>query len=86
MPSSYYLDDSTSPPVQQCGGYADSLALGASGTLASSEGGNTDPTLGPAAYLTASRTTFYGAPGEGAEVARLRSRQVDAPLRVRVQR
>ncbi len=79
-----YLDDATSPPVQQCGGYADQAAIGASGPLFTSSGANTDPTLGRAFGLTGTRTTFYGPPGQGAKVAALRSRQVDAPLRVAV--
>lgn len=85
-PTSYYLDDSTSPPVKQCGGYADAAAYGSSGPIFTSSGANTDPTLGQAYSLTGTRTTFYGPPGEDADVAALRSRQVDAPLRVRVRR
>ena len=82
--SSYYLDDSTSPPVKQCGGYADAAAYGASGPLFTSSGANTDPTLGAAFSLTGTRTTFYDEPGTAAQVAALRSRQVDSPLRIRV--
>lgn len=85
-PGSYYLDDSTSPPVLQCGGYADMLAYGSSGPVITSSGANTDPTLGPASYLTGTRTTFYGGPREDVGVARLRSRQVDAPLEIRAKR
>lgn len=82
--SNYYLDDSTDPPVAQCGGYADRLAFGASGSAMTSSGANTDPTLGSAYSLVGSRTTFYGKPTDDAGVAALRARQVDAPLRIRV--
>ena len=82
---SYYQDDSTSPATQQCGGYADDQAWGASGAAFTSSGANTDPTLGPPVYsLTASRSNFYSGPGADAALGELRSRQVDSPLKVRV--
>lgn len=82
---SYYQDDSTSPATQQCGGYADDQAWGASGPALSSSGMNTDPTLNYPLYsLTGTRSNFYSGPGADASLAELRSKQVDAPLKIRV--
>ncbi|MFN8111697.1 MAG: hypothetical protein U0R51_00715 [Solirubrobacterales bacterium] len=82
---SYYQDDSTSPTTQQCGGYADDQAWGASGSVISmpavSGGINTDPTLGTAYSFAGTRTIFYGTGGDAA-LAALRSEQVDSPLTV----
>ena len=83
---SYYQDDSTSPATQQCGGYADDQAWGASGSVISmpsvSGGINTDPTLTAPVYSFAgTRTIFYGTGGDAA-LAELRSEQVDSPLAV----
>ena len=82
---SYYQDDSTSPATQQCGGYADDQAWGASGAAFTSSGANTDPTLGAPVYsLTGTRSNFYSGPGADAALGELRSEQVDSPLKVRV--
>ena len=87
VPGSYYQDDSTSPATTQCGGYADNQAWGASGPAFTSSGANTDPTLsGPVYSLTGVRTSFYDAPGATADLAALRSAQIDAPLQVVVKK
>jgi len=78
---SYYQDDTT-PTTQQCSGYADAEAWGAAGPGVTGVGVNTDPTLGPAKNLTATRTTFFSAPGATADLAALRSEQIDDPLAV----
>jgi hypothetical protein len=84
-PGSYYQDDSTSPATQQCGGYADNQAWGASGPAFTSSGSNTDPTLAAPVYsLTGTRSNFYSGPGADASLAELRSKQVDSPLKVSV--
>ena len=79
-PGSYYLDDSTSPSIAQCGGYADDQAWGSSGPVFTSGGANTDPTLGSAYSLTGTRSTYYSEPGGSAGLATLRSEQTDTPL------
>ena len=79
-PGSYFLDDSTSPSVAQCGGYADNQAWGSSGPVFTSGGANTDPTLGSAYSLTGTRSAYYSEPGGSAGLATLRSEQTDTPL------
>jgi hypothetical protein len=80
---SYYQDDLT-PTTQQCTGYADAEAHGASGPTITNAGQNTDPTLGPAFDFTGTRVTYFSAPGGDAALATKRSAQVDAPLGVRL--
>ena len=79
-PGSFYRDEGSSPSFGQCGGYADSLSYGTSGSEFTSAGGNTDPTLGAASHLTATRTTYFDPPDEAAADAARRSAQVDEPL------
>ena len=79
-PGSFYRDQGASPTFGQCGGYADSLSYGTSGAEFKSSGANTDPTLGAAYHLTATRTTFFDAPNAAAADASTRSAQVDEPL------
>ena len=79
-PGSFYRDEGASPSFGQCGGYADSLSYGTSGSEFKSSGGNTDPTLGAASDMTATRTTYFDPPGADAADAARRSDQVDEPL------
>lgn len=83
-PGSFYRDQGASPTFGQCGGYADYLSYGTSGNEFKSSGANTDPTLGAAYRLTATRTTFFDPPNGGAADAARRSAQVDAPLEAAV--
>lgn len=83
-PGSFYRDQGASPTFGQCGGYADHLSHGTSGNEFLSGGENTDPTLGAAHHLTATRTTYFDAPSGSAAGAELRSEQVDSPLQVAV--
>ncbi|HEX2387988.1 MAG TPA: hypothetical protein VHI96_02670 [Solirubrobacterales bacterium] len=83
-PGSFYRDQGSSPTFGQCGGYADALSYGSSGSEFKSNADNTDPTLGPAYGLTATRSTFFDEPGAGAAEATLRSDQIDAPLEATV--
>ena len=83
-PGSFYRDQGSSPTFGQCGGYADALSYGSSGSEFKSNADNTDPTLGPAYGLTATRSTFFDEPGAGAAEATLRSDQIDAPLETTV--
>ena len=78
---SYYQDNLT-PSTQQCTGYADAEAHGASGATVTNAGQNTDPTLGAAFDFTGTRTNYFSAPGGDAALAERRSAQVDAPLQV----
>jgi len=83
-PGSFYRDQGSSPTFGQCGGYADHLSYGTSGNELTSSGANTDPTLGSAYRLTATRTTYFDPPdGDAADAAR-RADQVDAPLEAAV--
>lgn len=79
-PGSFYRDQGSSPTFGQCGGYADYLSYGTSGNELTSSGANTDPTLGSAYRLTATRTTFFDPPYGSAADAAGRSDQVDSPL------
>ena len=72
-PGSFYRDQGSSPTFGQCGGYADALSYGSSGSEFTSNADNTDPTLGAASSLTATRSTFFDEPGAGAAEATLRS-------------
>jgi len=87
--TSYYQDDMSPPDGNNaitCSG--DDHAIGAGGPRIKMQGSgfNTDPTLPPTAPstvvndFTGHRYTYYGAPGETVSTAKLRSRQVDAPL------
>ncbi len=87
-PGYFYRDEGAGPDFEQCGGYADALSYGSSGSEFKSGGANTDPTLGEHYDLTAQRTIYYGAPfadvAAGAADAARRSEQVDNPLAARV--
>ncbi|MGK2931890.1 MAG: hypothetical protein ACSLFD_03845 [Solirubrobacterales bacterium] len=78
--TSYYQDDLT--PTENaitCSG--DDHAIGASGARLNGSGAfNTDPTLGPARNLTATRATYIDPLGATKEVAIHHSQQVDSPL------
>ncbi len=78
--TSYYLDDST-PSITQCTG--DATAYGSSGSYITSSIPNTDPRLGAAGTLIASRDLYFDPPGAGAATARARAEEAAAPLRTR---
>lgn len=81
--STYYQDEMNPPDDNDailCSG--DDHAIGASGPRIKTAGSNTDPTLGKAYNFTGHRTTYYSAPGETVNTAKLRSDQVDTPLTV----
>ncbi len=83
---SFYRDQGGSPTFGQCGGYADYQSYGTSGSeFKSSNMANSDPTLGPAYNLTATRSTFFDEPNADAADAAGRSEQVDAPLETAVE-
>ncbi len=82
--TSYFLDQANPSPVPgnpeiQCTG--DAHAYGASGTFLTSGFPDTDPShAGTIRRFETTRSMFYDAPGASADLASLRSRQVDAPL------
>ncbi|HTU15515.1 MAG TPA: hypothetical protein VMF31_09980 [Solirubrobacterales bacterium] len=89
--TSYYQDNMSPPSGNNaitCSG--DDHAIGASGPRIKMQGSgfNTDPVLPPTPpstkvnSFTGHRYTYYGAPGETVDTAKLRSRQVDSPLTV----
>ena len=82
--TSYYLDDSSpgGGAERQCTG--DKYAYGASGLWVTSSIPNTDPTLGTAAHVTATRSLYFGPPNIAASAAETRAKQIAAPLSVQV--
>jgi hypothetical protein len=81
---SYYLDD-RSPgggAETQCTG--DGAAYGSSGLQVTSSIPNTDPRVGAAAHLTDTRYLYFGPPSIGADAARTRASEIEAPLKLRV--
>ena len=76
-PTHYYLDDST-PPVTQCTG--DAFAYGQSGPYIDETLPNTDPNLGSAATLKATRTLYYEAPSLTSAQAATRYSQATNPM------
>jgi hypothetical protein len=79
--TSYYLDDST-PAETQCTG--DGTAYGASGLRVTSSIPNTDPRLGAAKHVTATRHLYFGPPTLAANAAATQAQRISKPLRVQV--
>ncbi len=79
--SEFYADDST-PDVQQCWG--DALAIGQAGFRSTASLPNTDPRTSPTDHLRTTTTEILSEPNAGANEADRWSRELDAPLRVRV--
>ncbi len=80
--TSYYLDDSTPTGGVQTQCTGDAFAYGSSGPWVNQAIPNTDPRLGAANRLTATRHLFFTAPG--ASDGPRRAQQVAEPLRVAV--
>ncbi len=78
---SYYLDDST-PSETQCTG--DGAAYGASGLRVTSSIPNTDPRLGSAAHVTATRNLYFGPPAIAADAGKTQAQRKATPLKVQV--
>ena len=79
--TSYYSDDST-PSVTQCTG--DAFEYATSGIWINQAIPNTDPSLGAAKQLTATRVDYYDAPGQTVATAALRRLQALTPFQVSV--
>ena len=60
----------------------DDHSYGAAGTLLTTPTNNTDPTLGPANRFESVRYSWFDGPEADADMAALRSLQVDSPLAV----
>ncbi len=82
--TSYYLDDSSpgGGAETQCTG--DRYAYGTSGLWVTSSIPNTDPRLGAAAHVTATRYLYFGPPSIAPAAGETRARQIAAPLTVQV--
>jgi hypothetical protein len=77
-PTTYYLDDATSPPDIQCTG--DAYAYGSSGVYINQSLPDTDPFNGSTKYLRGRQVLYYDAPGLTATDAAQRRAWVTSPL------
>ena len=78
--SSYYQDMITPATNSSMLCSGDSHSYGAAGPLVTTPTNNTDPTLGPANRVESVRYSGFDGPDDDADLAALRSMQVDSPL------